>query len=59
MLAGLALAALQAGQPMRQAAMSAPLQRPRSLPAEAIARIAAAVQAMPGAVIVRRADDYF
>ena len=51
-------AALHAGHPMQQLAMIAPLQLPGSPPAEAIGRIAAAVQAMPGAVIVRRTDDY-
>lgn len=50
-------AALHAGHPMRQAAMIAPLQVPGA-PAEAIARIATAVQALPGATVVTRRDDY-
>ena len=38
--------------------MIAPLQLPGAPPAEAIARIVAALQAMPGAAIVTRRDDY-
>jgi len=45
----------QAGQ---QAAMIEPLQLPGTSPAEAIARIATAAQALPGATIVTRRDDY-
>lgn len=51
-------AALHAGHPMQQAAMIAPLQLPGTTPAEAIARIATAVQALPGATLVTRRDDY-
>ena len=49
---------LYPGHPMQQAAMIAPLQLPGAPPAEAIARIVAALQAMPGAAIVTRRDDY-
>lgn len=51
-------ATLHAGHPMQQAAMIAPLQQPGATPAEAIARIATAVQALPGATLVTRRDDY-
>jgi uncharacterized protein (DUF1499 family) len=51
-------AGLHAGHPMQQAAMIAPLQLPGATPAEAIHRIAIAVQALPGATIVTRRDDY-
>lgn len=51
-------AVLHAGHAMQQAAMVAPLQLPGTTPAEAINRIATAVQALPGAAIVTRSDDY-
>ena len=51
-------AGLHAGHPMQQAAMIEPLQLPGTSPAEAIARIATAAQALPGATIVTRRDDY-
>jgi len=50
-------AALHSGHPMQQAAMVAPLPL-RGTPAEAIARLRAVVQAMPGAQVVAQRDDY-
>jgi uncharacterized protein (DUF1499 family) len=48
---------LYPGHPMQQAAMIEPLAVPGSA-AEAIARVAQAVQTLPGAAIVTRRDDY-
>ncbi len=50
-------AALHSGHPMQQAAMVAPLPL-RGTPAEAITRLRAVVQAMPGAQVVTQRDDY-
>jgi uncharacterized protein (DUF1499 family) len=50
-------AALWAGHPMQQMAMIAPLPL-RGTPAEAITRLRAVVQAMPGAEVVTQRDDY-
>jgi uncharacterized protein (DUF1499 family) len=50
-------AGLWAGHPMQQAAAIAPLPL-RGTPAEAITRLRAVVQAMPGAEVVTQRDDY-
>jgi uncharacterized protein (DUF1499 family) len=50
-------AGLWAGHPMQQAAAVAPLPL-RGTPTEAITRLRAVVQAMPGAEVVTQRDDY-